>query len=45
VLELAKRNELKHFTVDMSKFKDTAQYVVSIIKVGRVPEQWLYRMY
>jgi hypothetical protein len=32
VLEKAKKNQLKHFTVDMSKFHDTATYVVSIIK-------------
>ena len=34
VLEKAKKNQLKHFTVDMSKFHDTAAYVVSIIKVS-----------
>ena len=34
VLEKAKRNQLRHFDVDMSKFKDTAGYVVSIIKVS-----------
>jgi hypothetical protein len=33
VLEKAKRNQLKHFDVDMGKFGDTASYVVSIIKV------------
>jgi len=33
VLEKAKKNQLKHFNVDMSKFKDTANYVVMIIKV------------
>ena len=33
VLDKAKRNQLRHFNVDMSKFPDTAQYVVSIIKV------------
>lgn len=33
VLEKAKKNQLKHFTVDMTKFPDTASYVVSIIKV------------
>ncbi|MBE7182128.1 MAG: DUF1688 family protein, partial [Terriglobus roseus] len=32
VFEQAKRNQLKHFVVDMSKFSDTAAYVVSIIK-------------
>jgi hypothetical protein len=34
VLEKAKANQLKHFTVDMSKFQDTAGYVVSIIKAS-----------
>lgn len=34
VLEKAKRNQLRHFNVDMSKFSNTAQYVVSIIKVS-----------
>lgn len=33
VLEKAKKNQLKHFTVDMSKFGDVASFVVSIIKV------------
>lgn len=33
VLEKAKRNQLRHFNVDMSKFSDTAAYVVAIIKV------------
>lgn len=33
VLEKAKRNQLNHFDVDLSKFQDTADYVVSIIKV------------
>ena len=33
VLEKAKRNQLRHFTVDFSKFPDTANYVVAIIKV------------
>nr|POE87339.1 uracil catabolism protein 4 [Quercus suber] len=32
VLEKAKQGQLRHFTVDMSKFADTANYVVSIIK-------------
>ncbi|TKA24594.1 hypothetical protein B0A50_06354 [Salinomyces thailandicus] len=32
VLDKAKRNQLRHFTVDMSKFSDTANYVVAIIK-------------
>lgn len=34
VLEKAKKNQLKHFTVDMTKFSDTAGYVVSIIKAS-----------
>lgn len=33
VLEKATRNQLRHFHVDMSKFHDTARFVVSIIKV------------
>lgn len=33
VLDRAKLNTLAHFNVDMSKFADTANYVVSIIKV------------
>jgi len=33
VLEKAKKNQLRHFTVDLSKFPDTVSYVVSIIKV------------
>ena len=33
ILDAAKHNQLQHFDVDMSKFKVTAQYVVSIIKV------------
>jgi hypothetical protein len=33
VMEKAKRNQLRHFHVDMSKFAETAKYVVSIIKV------------
>lgn len=33
VLTKAKNNRLNHFDVDMSKFRDTADYVVSIIKV------------
>ena len=34
ILEKAKKNQLRHFTVDMGKFSDTAMYVVSIIKVS-----------
>lgn len=33
VLEKAKKNQLKHFNVDMNKFPDVVSYVVSIIKV------------
>lgn len=35
VLDKAKKNQLNHFDVDMSKFEATASYVVSIIKVAR----------
>lgn len=35
VLDEAKSNTLNHFDVDLSKFQDTADYVVSIIKVGQ----------
>lgn len=34
VLDRAKKNQLKHFNVDMGKFGETAAYVVSIIKVS-----------
>jgi hypothetical protein len=34
VFELAKRNKSKHFDVDMTKFADTARFVVSIINVS-----------
>jgi hypothetical protein len=34
LLEMGKRNKLKHFNVDMTKFGDTARYVVSIINVS-----------
>jgi len=33
VYDLARKNQLRHFDVDMSKFGETAAYVVSIIKV------------
>jgi len=33
VLQKAKKNQLNHFTVDMTKFHDTTKFVVSIIKV------------
>lgn len=36
VMEKAKRNQLRHFHVDMTKFRDTAKFVVSIIKVCEV---------
>ena len=43
VLERAKRNKSQHFDVDMTKFGDTARFVVSIINVssqcsGRKPK-------
>ncbi|KAI9825718.1 MAG: hypothetical protein M1826_006902 [Phylliscum demangeonii] len=38
VLEKAKRNELRHFHVDLDKFTDTAAYVVSIIKRDHGPD-------
>ena len=34
VYQRAKRNQLAHFDVDGSKFGETANYLVSIIKVG-----------
>jgi hypothetical protein len=34
VSEKAKRNQLKHFDVDMTKFGETAAYMVSIIKAS-----------
>ena len=36
VLQKAKKNQLTHFEVDPTKFKDTAGYVCSIIKVRSV---------
>jgi hypothetical protein len=36
ILQKAKSDSLNHFDVDLSKFQDTADYVVSIIKV-RIP--------
>lgn len=36
VLELAKRDQLRHFNVDMTKFPDTASYVCAIIKVSNL---------
>ncbi|KXL45044.1 hypothetical protein M433DRAFT_67607 [Acidomyces richmondensis BFW] len=38
VLEKAKRNQLRHFVVDMSKFNDTAKFVVAIIKRDFEPD-------
>ncbi|EME82141.1 uncharacterized protein MYCFIDRAFT_43242 [Pseudocercospora fijiensis CIRAD86] len=38
VLEKAMRNQLRHFDVDMSKFADTAHYVVAIIKRDYAPD-------
>ncbi|KAI9712373.1 MAG: hypothetical protein M1820_001586 [Bogoriella megaspora] len=38
VFEKAKRNQLQHFSVDMSKFSETAGYVVSIIKRDYAPD-------
>ncbi|OQO15137.1 hypothetical protein B0A48_00519 [Cryoendolithus antarcticus] len=38
VLEKAKRNQLRHFNVDMEKFRDTANYVVMIIKRDFEPD-------
>jgi hypothetical protein len=32
VLEKAKKNELRHFDIDLNKFQDTADYVVALIK-------------
>ena len=34
IFDKARRNQLAHFDVDMTKFKETATYTVSIIKVG-----------
>ncbi|ODM20019.1 hypothetical protein SI65_05005 [Aspergillus cristatus] len=38
ILRKAKRNELNHFNVDMTKFGITASYVVSIIKRDYAPD-------
>ncbi|KAH9822102.1 Protein of unknown function (DUF1688), partial [Teratosphaeria destructans] len=38
VLEKAKKNQLRHFTVDMSKFSETANYVVMMIKRDFAPD-------
>lgn len=39
VTEKAKKNELSHFDVDMTKFDATASYIVSIIKVYPLPTE------
>lgn len=36
VLAQAKTNQLNHFDVDLSKFQETADYVVAIIKVCEI---------
>jgi hypothetical protein len=41
VMEKARNNQLRHFSVDMTKFADTARYVVSIIKVDALQERML----
>ena len=33
VMEKAKRNQLRHFNVDMSRLNDTAKFVTNLIKV------------
>ena len=38
VYQKARRNQLAHFSVDMTKFVDTATYVVSIIKRDYAPD-------
>ncbi|MCJ1231550.1 hypothetical protein MMC12_008227 [Toensbergia leucococca] len=38
VFSKAKRNQLAHFHVDLGKFKETASYVVSIIKRDYAPD-------
>lgn len=46
VLDKTKKNQLAHFDVDMSKFSETASYVVSMIKVrgsSIVSGVWLTR--
>lgn len=39
VIEAARKNQLTNFTVDMTKWSDVAEYVVSIIKVGLISRQ------
>ena len=38
VYDKARRNQLAHFNVDMTKFADTAAYVVSIIRRDHAPD-------
>ncbi|KAI9757507.1 MAG: hypothetical protein M4579_003420 [Chaenotheca gracillima] len=38
IFERARRNDLSHFNVDMDKFSETANYVVSIIKRDYAPD-------
>ncbi|MCJ1335813.1 hypothetical protein MMC09_001087 [Bachmanniomyces sp. S44760] len=38
IYDKAKRNQLAHFDVDMTKFKETARFVVSIIKRDYAPD-------
>ncbi|KAF2725117.1 DUF1688-domain-containing protein [Polychaeton citri CBS 116435] len=40
VMEKARRNQLRHFKVDHDRFKDTARYVVSIIKRDFGPDDY-----
>lgn len=40
VIQAALKNQLTNFTVDMDKFKDVAEYVVSIIKVFFSPDSF-----
>lgn len=43
ILGAARRNQLTHFDVDMSKFEDTTSFVVSVIKVSQLHEQIIRR--
>ncbi len=43
VYQRAKRNQLAHFDVDGTKFRETANYLVSIIKVGPKSPTFPYR--
>lgn len=44
VSQKARRNQLMHFDVDMSKWSETAQYVVAIIKVSNSNGRFIVRM-